>query len=103
MTNPTRIRAIAKDGIIEVRMRMSHDMETGQRRSASGELIPAHFITSVTVRHKDRVVLAAEFSTSVSANPSLAFRFEGGAKGDELSVSWVDNRGEGRSDTVQIA
>ncbi len=102
MTNPTRIRAVAKDGVTEVRLLMSHAMETGRRKDAGGKLVPAHYITEVAVRHNDRVVLAARFGPSVSANPYLAFRFRGGAKGDRLAVSWTDNRGESRSDEQRI-
>jgi len=103
MTNPTRIRAVARDGVTEVRVLMSHVMETGRRKDAAGNLVPAHFITGVAVRHNDRLVLAAEFGPSVSANPYLLFRFNGAEKGERLSVSWVDSRGESRSDEVQIA
>lgn len=103
MTNPTRIRATLRDGATEVRMLMSHVMETGRRKDPAGSLVPAHFITEVAVRHNDRLVLAAEFGPSVSANPYLLFRFNGAVKGDRLSVSWVDSRGEARSDEVRIA
>lgn len=103
MGNPMRIRATVKDGVTEVRLLMSHIMENGQRKDAAGATIPAHFITEVSARHNDRLVLAAQFGPSVSANPYLAFRFNGGAKGDRLVVSWVDNRGDTRSDEVQIA
>ncbi|ENO89463.1 thiosulfate oxidation carrier complex protein SoxZ [Thauera linaloolentis] len=103
MANPIRIRAAARDGVTEVRVLMSHVMETGQRKDASGAVIPAHFITELTVRHNDRVVLSAEFGPSVSANPYLAFKFNGGAKGDRVEVSWIDNKGDTRSDEVQIA
>ncbi|ATE60743.1 thiosulfate oxidation carrier complex protein SoxZ [Thauera sinica] len=103
MTNPTRIRATVKDGITEVRARMSHAMETGQRKTAAGGLVPAHFITDLTVHHGDRVVLSAQFGPSVSANPYLAFKFRGGAAGERVRVSWIDNKGESRSDEAEIA
>lgn len=103
MGDPMRIRATAKDGVTEVRVLMPHVMETGLRKDAAGAPIPAHFITELSVSHEDRVVLGAQFGPSVSANPYLAFRFAGGARGDRLSVSWVDNRGDSRTDEVRIA
>ena len=103
MGNPMRIRATAQDGVTEVRVLMPHVMETGLRKDAAGAPIPAHFITELSVRHNDRVVLDAQFGPAVSANPYLAFRFAGGARGDRLSVSWVDNRGDRRTDEVRIA
>ncbi len=103
MASPMRIRAAAKDGVTEVRVLMSHPMETGQRKDSSGNPIPAHHITELTAKHNDKVVLSAQFGPSVSTNPYLAFKFQGGAKGDKVVVSWVDNKGESRTDEVQVS
>ena len=40
MADPMRIRAAHKDGVTEVRVLMSHPMETGQRKNAAGDTIP---------------------------------------------------------------
>ena len=103
MASPMRIRAAAKEGVTEVRVLMAHVMETGQRKDSSGALIPAHFITELSAKPNDKLVLSAQFGPSVSTNPYLAFKFNGGAKGDKLAVTWVDNKGDTRSDEVQIA
>lgn len=102
MAGPMRIRAATADGITEVRVLMSHPMETGQRKDSAGEPIPAHFITELTAKHNDKVVLEAEMGASVSTNPYLSFKFEGGASGDTITVSWKDNMGESRTDEVEI-
>ena len=102
-TNPMKIRAANKDGVTEVKVLISHDMETGQRKDAAGATIPAWFITDLTAKHNDKVVLTSEFGTSISKNPFLAFRFKGGAKGDKIVVSWKDNKGETRTDEAAIA
>ncbi len=102
-TNPMKIRATNKDGITEVKVLVSHEMETGQRKDASGATVPAWFITELTAKHNDRLVLAGELGTAVSKNPYLAFRFKGGAKGDKITVSWKDNKGESRTDEAAIA
>ncbi|HPR07150.1 MAG TPA: thiosulfate oxidation carrier complex protein SoxZ [Denitromonas sp.] len=52
--------------------------------------------------HNDRVVLQARFGPSVSRDPYLVFSFAGGAPGETVSVSWRDNRGDQRSDSVTI-
>ena len=103
MADPMKIRASAKDGMTEVKVLRSHEMETGQRKDASGALVPAPFITEVTAEHNARPVPAAQFGTAVSKNPYLAFKFKGGAKGDKLTVSWVDSKGDTRRDEVLIA
>ncbi|MCC4116988.1 thiosulfate oxidation carrier complex protein SoxZ [Aromatoleum toluclasticum] len=103
MSAPTRIRATLKDGATELRMLFSHPMENGLRKDAEGQRIPAHFIMEVSVRRNGEIVLAADFGPSISTNPYLAFSIAGGAAGDEIVVSWRDNRGETRSDTIRVA
>lgn len=102
MGNPMKIRAAYKDGVTEVKALISHEMETGQRKDANGAIVPAWFITELVAKHGDKVVLAAEFGSSVSKNPYLAFKFKGGAKGEKVVVSWKDNKGDSRTDEAVI-
>ncbi|MCE1172255.1 thiosulfate oxidation carrier complex protein SoxZ [Azovibrio restrictus] len=103
MANPMKIRAAAKDGVTEVKVLMSHEMETGQRKDSSGNLVPAHFITELTATWNGKTVLDAQFGPAVSKNPYLAFKFKGGAKGDKVVVTWKDNKGDSRTDEAAIA
>jgi sulfur-oxidizing protein SoxZ len=102
MADPMRIRATAQPDGVEVRVLMSHEMETGQRRDGSGNLVPAHFIQTVTVTHAGKTVLSAEWGPAVAKNPYMQFKFQGGKKGDEITVTWVDNKGETRTDKATI-
>jgi sulfur-oxidizing protein SoxZ len=102
MADPMRIRAAARDGSVNVKVLMSHEMETGQRKDSSGAVVPAHFIQSVTATHQGKIVLAAQWGPAVAKNPFLEFNFKGGQKGDKLSVTWTDNKGESRSDEAKI-
>lgn len=102
MTNPIKIRAIFKEGVTEVRMLMTHEMETGRRKDEAGNLVPAWYITDVTVTHQERTVLQGQFGTSVSKNPYLVFRFKGGKQGEKIAVNWLDNHGESRLDEAEI-
>jgi sulfur-oxidizing protein SoxZ len=103
MGNPMKIRAAVKDGVTEVKILMQHEMETGLRKDADGNLVPAWFITEVTAQHNGRTVLEAQFGQSVSKNPYLLFRFKGGAAGEKITVNWVDNKGDTRSDEAAIS
>jgi sulfur-oxidizing protein SoxZ len=103
MGNPMRIRASASGDVVEVKVLMRHDMETGQRKDASGAVIPAHFIQKLVARCNDKVVLDALMGTSVSKDPFLSFKFKGGNKGDKVSVTWNDNKGDSRTDEVVVA
>lgn len=103
MGNPMRIRAASSGDVVEVKILMRHDMESGQRKDSSGKIVPAHFIQTVVAKVKDKVVLDAQFGPAVSKDPFLSFKFKGGAKGDKLSVSWVDNKGDTRTDETTIS
>ncbi|GAB1576532.1 thiosulfate oxidation carrier complex protein SoxZ [Bordetella petrii] len=102
-TRPMRIRATAKEGVTEIKVLMSHIMETGQRKDSNGQVVPAHFIQSVTVKLGDRTVLQAEWGPAVSRDPYLAFKVKGGEKGEKVAVTWVDNKGESRTDETKVS
>ena len=102
MPSPMRIRAASKDGITEVRILMAHEMETGQRKDARGEVVPAWFIQNVTATYAGRTVLSAQWGPSISKNPYLNFRFSGGKVGDKISVTWTDNKGDKRTDEATL-
>ena len=103
MTDPMRVRAVMLGDKVDVKVLMSHVMETGQRKDADGNLVVARFIVKVTASCNGREVLSADWGPSVSKNPFLAFRFKGGAKGDKLAISWTDTAAESRTDEVTIA
>ena len=103
MPDPMKIRANLMGDSTEVKVLMSHEMETGQRKDAQGKTIPAWFIQNVSVTHADKVVLAAQWGPAVSKNPFLSFKFKGGAKGDRVKITWTDNHGDTRTDEATIA
>jgi len=103
MASPTRIRATEKDGVIDVRILMKHDMESGQRKTPEGTTIPAWFISNVEAKISDRVVYSAQFGPAVSKDPFLHFKLKGVAKkGDIVTITWIDNKGETRTDKSDI-
>ena len=103
MSDPMRIRVAERDGVVNVKILMSHEMETGQRKDAQGKTIPAWFIQNVTVAHNGKPVLNAQWGPAIAKNPFLSFKFKGGAKGDKIEITWVDSRGEKRTDEAVIA
>lgn len=103
MASPMRIRATEQDGVVDVRVLMKHDMETGLRKTPEGALIPAWFISSIEAKVGDNVVFTAMFGPAVSKDPFLQFKLKGAAKkGETLNVTWVDNKGETRTDKTEI-
>ena len=103
MANTIKIRAKSKDGVTTVKALMTHPMETGARKDKkTGEAIPAHFIQEVTCESGGKKLITAYWSGGVSKNPYLSFKFAGGNKGDTLTLSWVDNKGESDSADATI-
>ena len=97
-----KIRAKAKGGVTTVKSLMSHPMETGLRKdSKTGKKIPAHHITEVTAEHNGNLVMTANWGVAISKNPYLSFKFKGGASGDKIKITWLDNMGE--SDSAEAA
>jgi sulfur-oxidizing protein SoxZ len=88
-----KMRATLGSGFTDVRVLMSHPMETGQRKDASGKVVPLHFIQNVTVKVNGKTVVESQISQAISRNPVFSFRVKGGAKGDKVEVSWLDNTG----------
>lgn len=98
MGSPMKIRAKAEGDTVQVRVLMAHIMETGLRKNQQGDLIPAHYIQHITATCKGREVLSAQWGPAVSANPFIAFKFKGAGKGDKIALTWVDNKGDTRTD-----
>jgi sulfur-oxidizing protein SoxZ len=88
MAGPMKMRATLAGGYTDVRVLMTHPMTTAQ----SGQAL--HFIQNITVKQNGRTVIESETSQAVSRNPVFSFRLKGGAKGDKIEVSWLDNKGE---------
>jgi len=103
MADPMRIRAKVSGDKADVRVLMSHEMESGQRKDAEGKLIPAMFINEVTASLNGKVVLTADWGPSVSKNPFLQFAIKGAKAGDKVSIAWKDTKGDTRTDEVTVA
>ena len=89
----TRLQAKLKpDGITEVRFLITHPMESTRQDVETGKNIYAHFVKEVKCEYNGKVVMSADWSPAVSANPYCAFRFKGGKVGEEVTVTWKDRR-----------
>ncbi|RZJ19765.1 MAG: thiosulfate oxidation carrier complex protein SoxZ [Haliea sp.] len=98
-----RIRAQAAGGNATIRVLMSHEMETGQRKDAAGKTIPAWHITEVTATLNGKPVFSAEWGPAVSKNPFLQFTVKGAKAGDKVAVTWKDNKGDSRTDEAVVS
>ena len=103
MADPMRIRAQAAGDKTTVRVLMSHEMETGQRKDAGGKIIPAWFIQEVSAQLNGKSVMTAQWGPAVAKNPYLQFIVKGAKAGDKIAISWVDNKGDKRSDEATVS
>jgi sulfur-oxidizing protein SoxZ len=98
-----RIRSKRRNGGVDVMVLMLHPMETGLRRNAAGQQVPAHYITDATITVDDRVVLEARLGIAVAKDPLLQFRLEEAPSGGVLRVRWRDNHGTQRAAEATLA
>jgi sulfur-oxidizing protein SoxZ len=87
------VPAKAKRGdIIEIKALMSHIMETGFRRTTSGELIPRNIITSFSCRYNGEEVFRADLFPAIAANPFISFTTIATESGS-FEFQWIGDRG----------
>jgi sulfur-oxidizing protein SoxZ len=103
MADPMRIRAQMAGDKATVRVLMSHEMETGLRKDSAGKVIPAWFIQEVSAAHNGKPVMTAQWGPSVSKNPFMQFSLKGAKAGDKVTVTWVDNKGDKRTDEATVS
>ena len=102
MSKPTKIRAKIKDGVIDFRMLMHHEMESGfMKDESTGRLIPAWFINEFEIFLNSKLILTGKLGPTISKNPYLRCKFSG-SEGDEIKVNWSDNKGFSRSDVSVV-
>ena len=102
MADPMRIRAKEKGGAADVRVLMAHAMETGQRKNSKGEKVPAWYISEVTASLNGKPALKATWGPAIAKNPYMAFSVPGGKKGDKITITWFDNKGDTRTDETTV-
>ena len=88
-----RVPTEAKSGeIIEIKTIISHDMESGQRKDASGNAIPRQIINNFTAKFNGKDVFSADWFPAISANPYQSFFFKASESGS-FEFIWKDDSG----------
>jgi sulfur-oxidizing protein SoxZ len=92
----------AKPGqIIEIKVLISHPMETGYRPGPNGRILPRDIITRFTCQYNGTIVFSAELYPAMSANPYLAFTTVATESGN-IVLTWVGDNGFRQSETAAI-
>lgn len=97
-----KLRAKLTTDVTEVKAIIIHPMHTGRGKADNGELIPAHFIQTVTVSLNEKPVLEMQLGTGISKNPYLTFKLAGATVGDKITVSCADNLGLSATQSIEV-
>jgi sulfur-oxidizing protein SoxZ len=98
-----KIKAKMKGDIVKVKALAKHDMTTyDQAAKKTGDKENANFITRITASVGGKLVYEISTSQFLSKNPIFKFQFKGAAKGDKIEMTWVDRKGNTKTDTAKI-
>jgi sulfur-oxidizing protein SoxZ len=87
--------------IIEIKTLMSHIMETGYRRTATGEIIPRDIITSFACRFNGVEIFRADLFPAIAANPFITF-FTVATESGKFDFEWIGDQGFGETASASI-
>jgi len=96
---PPRAR---RGDIIEIKTLMSHVMETGYRRTATGETIPRNIITNFVCRYNGVEIFRAELFPAIAANPFITF-FTVATESGKFEFEWIGDQGFAETASATIA
>ncbi|HET7881350.1 MAG TPA: thiosulfate oxidation carrier complex protein SoxZ [Acetobacteraceae bacterium] len=85
----------------DVKLLISHPMESGQRRDAMGQAIPRDIINSFVCAFNGEEVLSAELFPAIAANPFLSFAVVVQESGT-LTMTFTDDHGTVQTETASV-
>jgi sulfur-oxidizing protein SoxZ len=85
----------------DVKLLISHPMESGQRRDQMGQAIPRDIINHVICTIDGETVLEADFFPAIAANPFLSFSVVA-EKSGTLALTFTDDHGVTQTELVAI-
>ena len=75
--------------IVEIKLLISHPMETGFRPRADGSLVPRDIIRSLRCLYGGETVIEITLNPAISANPFFVFPLRADRSG-EIVLEWTD-------------
>lgn len=77
---------------IEVKTLISHEMESGQRKDAAGNLVPRKIIKAFKASFNGKEVMSIDLQPAISANPYISFWVKAPESGT-FTFEWFDDDG----------
>ena len=87
---------------ITIKTLISHNMESGQRKDSSGNLIPRSIINRFTCDFNGQNVIDVDLAPAISTNPYFEFDATVPEAGD-FKFTWYDDDGSVYEDTKSVA
>jgi len=87
--------------IIEIKTLVSHPMETGYRRTQTGEVIPRDLIRRFVCTYNGTEVFRAELHPAIAANPFIVFNTLATESGT-LAFHWTGDNGYSVTESATI-
>jgi sulfur-oxidizing protein SoxZ len=94
-------KQVKRGETFDVKLLISHPMESGQRRDDMGQPIPRDIINSFVCTYNDEEVLRAELFPAIAANPFLSFAVTVQESGT-LAMTFTDDHGVVQTETVSV-
>jgi len=92
----------AKRGdVIEIKVLISHAMETGYRRDSMGKAIPRDIINRFVCTYNGTEVFRADLFPAIAANPFLSF-FTVATESGTIALNWTGDDGQTQTQEVNI-
>ena len=85
----------------DVKVLISHPMESGQRRDQMGQIIPRDIINHFLCTMNGEIVLEADFFPAIAANPFLAFSAVAENSGT-LVLTFTDDEGVTQTEMATV-
>ncbi len=103
MARQLRIKTRKEGSKTEILAMIDHPMETGRRKNKkTGETIPAHYVEKMNFELNGKLVASANLGPPVSKNAMVGISVKGAKSGDEIKVSWRDNKKESGSEASSV-
>lgn len=94
-------KQIARGESFDVKVLISHPMESGQRRDDNGAIVPRRIIKRFTCVLDGEEVMSMDLFPAIAANPFLVFSAVA-EKSGTLTLTWVDDDDRAQFELVPI-
>jgi sulfur-oxidizing protein SoxZ len=95
-------KQVRRDEPFDVKLLISHPMESGQRRDDLGQPIPRDIINRFVCTYNGEEVLRADLFPAIAANPFLSFAIVAAESGT-IAMTFTDDHGVEQTETVSVA